>query len=949
MQQPVPQHEQLGGQAMSQQMVLCPVRLVYETQILVQPGDQISPNQTFFINPQNPPPWMQNSIQRQPLQNQVVYVHQLPNNIVQQVQQPIDQNQLYIQQNFNYPIQQPMLGPTQDVRSMQLANIVPNMVQNLQGLERNQNGQIQNVRPVQNQIVNQNVELQRQVYMRPQMHQQNLQRPVMTVNQMPMQQQITNMPNVGTNVGQTGPNVGQTYSPRPPMRANNVVNVQPVVKVRENTPEPKTVNSPIGNVVPNVRNFVPNYYRPIQPRPQLVQNVANSPKMQHIPVQTVQNSPVYNHEKNSPNGYIIQQLNSNRKRKSESPDEIQKKMAALKPNFNSQSITVTKLVNEIGTNTSPVHRPKGPQFSQMNKNLENSTESKEMQEKEKLIRNTVFTQARGRVLQDKIEEVKPMVVDNATEMAKPGPNVGPNTSTQNVVIPNSGPNMVVPITSGQNVVLPTSSGHNPEQMTIVQSGPIKMGPNDLIRAGQHFGPIQNFDPNMRQSIAGPMPGQNMVVQMRAGQHMGPINTLQNTFGLINPGQNFVQTIDRQNIPENIQIRQNVGPIMNQNMTGQNIMVPGQHFVDPNSTRRSIAGPIRVGPSVEQTQVQIPVKIQHITGPMNISQNVEASKSGPSVVEAVKPVQNVVEPVKPVQTVVEPIKAGPIEPIKAGPIEAKVEKVGPKTEMVIEQPKVKEIVTKNENKIIESKISISVEEIKTTESKDTPKVEAEPQSMEIVNKDSQIKTEIDENKKMEDVENIQTDKSDKIVIKQENINILTHVVDGYVIQESNFAFPIRKPLKEKTIHPNTKSLKTEGAERDLLKECIKEELTSNHHVDIPLLPFHYLLLENKEEKNEQKAEEKKEECVVLEDKVQEEKVVEDYNGDPFAKLQVSAVKSWTVEDLSNYLLKYNWKETVSLLQDHEIDGESLFLVSKQQLITIGVSEEHADVICEFVKS
>lgn len=38
----------------------------------------------------------------------------------------------------------------------------------------------------------------------------------------------------------------------------------------------------------------------------------------------------------------------------------------------------------------------------------------------------------------------------------------------------------------------------------------------------------------------------------------------------------------------------------------------------------------------------------------------------------------------------------------------------------------------------------------------------------------------------------------------------------------------------------------------------------------------------------------------------------------------------------------------MLSEHEIDGESLFLVSKPQLMQIGVSEEHAEAICEFIK-
>lgn len=784
MQQPLPQqHDQMGAQqSLAQQMVLCPVRLVYETQILVQPGDQIQPNQTFFINPQNPPPWMQNSLQtRQTIPNQVVYVHHMPNNIVSSVQQPMDQNQLFLQQNYgNFQIQQPMLtqGPQEMRPAMQIANIMPNMMQNVQpsvASERPvQTGQIQANpqimqnqivnRPVQNQVPSQvQVEVQRPVYMRPQLHQQpNTQRPIMTINQMQNvpQQPLASMSNVVHSVGQTfSPNVGR------PIRtaiANNI-NTQPVPKIREITPSnvERPTFAPNANMTSNVRNFVPNYYRPIQPRPQMPHNVVSMPKMQqHIPVQTIQNTPVYNHDKNTSqqntsttqqqnNFTIIQHLNNpsvNRKRKSESPDEIQKKMVAnpaLKDNYNTPSIskavynqpmvqpslTVTKLVHEIGTNTSPVHRPKiNPQF-QMNSPLvvknnditEHNNINKEtvsLQDKDKmLVRNTVYTQARGRVLQDKIDEIKP-------ESA--------------VVIE---PIKVVEIT---NKVTPET-----ELQIAIEA---KLRTTEIPMAIPEVKKVQEVAPSVAESSK------------------------------------------------------------NDNQT-------------PKSSAETA------------TQVSIPKTVAE-----TITQNT----------------------------------------------------VKPKTE------------------------------------KDT--VATMNEEVNVTNKSNHTQEESNSIKKM-DVENVEKPvEYEKRPIKQENINILTHVVDGYVIQESNFAFPIRKPLKEKTLHTNLKSKESE--KKDLLRESIKEELKSTA-VDIPLLPFHYLLLDSAREEK-------------LKAELEEQKMEEETN-DPFNQLQTTTVKTWTVDDLSSHLLKFNWKDTVSLLQEHEIDGESLYLVSKQQLLTIGVTEEHADVICKFVKS
>ncbi|CAB3262089.1 unnamed protein product [Arctia plantaginis] len=833
MQQPLaPQPDQMGTQqTLGQQMVLCPVRLVYETQILVQPGDHIQPNQTFFINPQNPPPWMQNSLQnslqpRQPIQNQVVYVHQLPNNIVSSIQQPMDQNQLYLQQNYpNFQLQQQMLTQNpQEMRSaVQLTNIMPNMVQSMQQNVPNERtvqnrpmqanpqmiqNQISVNRPIQHQMGNPTLEVQGQVVMRPQMHQQgNIQRSVMNVNQMQnlQHQNLANLQNVVSNTGQNFlPNTGRPGSNMNTVRTsipNNVVNVAAVPKVREITPlnvENKTVNSPIGNVAPNVRNFVPNYYRPIQPRPQIGHNTTNMPKVQqHIPVQTIQNSPVYDHSKNNNlhntnnNFAIIQELNNpiiNKKRKSESPDETQRKLPTptLKPNYNTQAIpkpnynhtqesiskphyytvqqnmNVTKLVSEMGTNTSPVHRPKlNPQIQinspQINKpaieiepNI--NKDSSGLQDKEKLIRNTVFTQARGRVLQDKIDESKPQQMEIATETT--------------------------------------------EQVKIA-----------AIKA----------EPALRAVEEQPKPAE-----------------IPKAISDIAAGTDIIIKIVKETNKNEKEVEINLPP--------------------PKTIK------------IEEKQVE---KIKQLN---KTEQVASVSEQVASVSEQVASVS----------------------------VSEQVASVSEQVASVSEQ------VASVSEQVASVSVSEQVASVSEKVASDNEKMDQENDEQLLV--------------------------SDRNTIKQEKIDILTHVVDGYVIQESNIAFPIRKPLKEKILYTNTKS--EENEKKDLLRESIKEELKSNA-VDIPLLPFHYLLLESAKEEKEKAEEREKEEAKV--------------RGNPFSQLEHTTVKSWTVDDLTAHLLKFSWKDTVSLLQDHEIDGESLYLVSKQQLLTIGVTEEHADVICEFVKS
>ena len=507
-------------------------------------------------------------MQNRPAPNPVVYVQQLPNNMIQPVQPQMDQNQLYLQQNFaNFQLQQHMLAQNhQEIRpGMQLANIVPNMVQNvqqsIQANERNINqnpntGQMQQnaqnmiqsqmtvARQVPNQG-NQTVEVQRQMFMnvRPQMGQQmNISRPVMSLNQLQNMQAMANMQNLQiqqANAGQTFvQNIGQRLpqnvnTVRPQIMPSNVMNIQNV----NSKPPPsqdanKAMNSAAGSPVPSVRNFAQNYNcRPIQPRRRFVDNNANVPKMQpqnvpvqqsqnvlaqqqqnvpaqqqqnipaqqqqNIPAQQQQNVPAqqpqqpqqpqhtpvqtpptqqphqYNQEKANSHQIVtnmatntapltlqsyLNNPNVSRKRKSESPDEIQNKMAApptTQPIYkNQQGIVITKLCNEIGTNTSPVHKPslKVPNTShqafQINANtpmvivenaeqnkqdvnqIKNVTETRTVMtpapsESDKLIRNTVYTQARGRLLQDKIsdnipqqavETKAPESVQNTTEI-----------------------------------------------------------------------------------------------------------------------------------------------------------------------------------------------------------------------------------------------------------------------------------------------------------------------------------------------------------------------------------------------------------------------------------------------------------------------------------------------------------------------------------------------------
>ncbi|KAJ8707023.1 hypothetical protein PYW08_011157 [Mythimna loreyi] len=219
---------------------------------------------------------------------------------------------------------------------------------------------------------------------------------------------------------------------------------------------------------------------------------------------------------------------------------------------------------------------------------------------------------------------------------------------------------------------------------------------------------------------------------------------------------------------------------------------------------------------------------------------------------------------------------------------------------------------------------------------------------------------------------------KKVLKPQQRFVLTHVVNGFIIQESNFAFPIREP------HSQRPKFKTINTEQSPPKEVNEEE--NNFKEETETEPI--LLTEENEtasvptEDKEETAQEgtgtkdsvpqtemkevgiegpvspeSKEEGVDQEQSVEESVVLtedlkeEEANGEsnPFKRLQQSTVKTWTVEDLSSHLHTFHWEETAALLEDNEVDGASLFWVTKAQLMIIGVAEDHADVISEFVQS
>lgn len=520
------------------------------------------PSQNFFINSQNTPPWAR------PIQNQFIYVQQMPSNNLVPVQQ-LDPNHMYIQQNFPnfHQVIPQMIGQNTQEQLRMIPNMVPNSVMPngmLQsnvpnGMVPNSLGVMSNVpnnmvsHMVQNNIVQNNVgdmvsnNAANNMFSNNIMTSNAAQNSAVTnvpssVVQTSTSQVVTsgnvvpcninysvqgNVQNV-QNVATTMQNIQKTMQPNPefnnanqqqmvsnenrqlinqnvvmnqnsvghqtqlyrnmpmnPIRAQIPINQMQNLNNSSNSPNvhqqnnirhaiPNQIVTSITQNIPNakeikvaathtntdntvtysaVRNGQPYTFRAIQPKPTQYRQFAPMTQMQRPNLNTkyivpnVQNNtarpntPVSN-AKTETNNTII-----NRKRKSESPDEAQKKMPINSTIYGSMTITaktkdkiIAKAMNtsEIGTNTSPVHKRDDkkinsqypilqinpmeaknndqkscmPQLIRISKEENtpmeipeqtNEERMKQLIEKEKFIRNTVYSQARGRVLNDKLD------------------------------------------------------------------------------------------------------------------------------------------------------------------------------------------------------------------------------------------------------------------------------------------------------------------------------------------------------------------------------------------------------------------------------------------------------------------------------------------------------------------------------------------------------------------
>ncbi|XP_013175656.1 PREDICTED: reticulocyte-binding protein 2 homolog a-like [Papilio xuthus] len=801
MQQPIYQDQQGGQQgAAQQQMLLCPVRLVYETQILVQPGEQIQPNQTIFINPHNPPPWIQNRPQ-----NNVMYVQQMaPNNFMQQIQQHPAQNPIYIHQNYNN-IQQ--MIPQQIISQAQHKEVRTTNVQMTNMLQRNPPQSLQPTPGPYNTAPSE-----------PTQNTATANYGVIPANY--MQNQITqNQINfIPTNVNNKQIIQNVQTPPRPAVTTTNVMNFQRNIEMQQNIPRPvqqtfQHESNMIQTSLPQSITMVP--IQPTQPlqRPNDTQDQIT----QIRPMQTlVANKPTL-----PPTSSTIS--NSTHER-------IVKKIAAVSPKGN---ITVNTLVNTAPKNVpSYSYRPIQPRPQQQRNIASNLTP------------NNTQTQIKG---PPKLQQPLPY-------------NANPLTYVMTSNYTNTEQSMF-------NRKRKSESPDEVQKKMMINHIPQKNSPVAVVSSVQ-TNTVSSIGVNtmpMQKTHKMPPNISRMPTMIRNEETIKDIQRME------------VQTVKETSQSETEKLLRNTVFTQARNR----VLSDKQEIISTNVVKvETITSDIKSESILKKELEKEPAK------------NMEESKK-----ELVKnEEENKIELINKEE-------------------ENKKDLVKKEEEIRkdLEEESKKVLVKKEENKIELIKKEEENKEATKNEDSDPVFVQAKEEK---IGKDANdvVKPNIRE------INVLGNSKSN-----DKNGFVLTHVLDGYVIQESNIAFPIRRPLKEKPLPPNTV---TE----------VKKDTKVKPENSTKIFNLSNLNLNDAEEKKKLAEEEENKDC--------KESVSKKDN--PFAALKTETVKSWTVKELTEHLVKYEWEETVSVLLEHEIDGESLYLVSKNQLVSIGISEEHADIICDFVK-
>ncbi|XP_061726730.1 titin homolog [Cydia pomonella] len=912
MQQQMCQPDQMG-QPQQQQVMLCPVRLVYETQILVQPGEQIQPNQTLFINPQNPPPWIQNQVRPQ---NQVIYMQQMPSNMMSSVPQHMDQNQMYLQnlQGY-YPQQMIQMDPRQMPNVVQMmpnigqitgqnvnlgqnvinvgqnvSNIAPNVINTSQNVMSIGNV-VQNVQKPANVGVNiaQNQNMGN-IVSNDRVYNSNMQNTIPMANQNTMtnvtqvqdrtgnmNQNLVNMQKVAELQGMRQQNLRQpqvTVSPMQTKYASNTVDIRPIAQQNVgdirvvNSPRPMNITSNIPNNVMQANALNKKVPIPSNPIPPVVANPIRhyNQYYRHIQPKPMSVTPMQNQYMPSGTQTITrpnQSLNDvNRKRKSESPDETKRKIP------NNQTVSVLETAN--GTTISYIPTPVRD-FKLVSRNVETAstgTQANIAKEKSQLVDMKVIPPTKNNNVQIESDKlVRNTVFTQAAQaLNRPLIRTEPQPVQPDVVIRIEKLHSPTKITPMEPMTFVTSEG---------STEPVKP---ETSKPNTEMMKIEtgNTNPELAK-----MDTSKPSIELLK---LEPTTSVKEPLVINTPAQSCIPLVFNASLDER----------------------------KPNTNK-----------SPQPSKPEIKLKIESRAS----AESLEMATS--RTPEPKTPKLSTVPPK--IETITKP------EQIKEKPKTATPKTITKRKEVIKPGKVKKEETPKSKPNIKEEKTEVTKSELETKPAK------VEAKEVKEVNRKFTVTS-------INDFKGSELQIANGSVRKEDTDHyILTHVLDGYVIQESNTAFPIRKPLKEKIIYQNA----------DLSLEPKKEETYKHRTEDGKLIKDNSKILSisdlnlNEDEAIESEAEtvNSKEETEKNEDTKtceSEEKCEED-SDQPFANLTPATIKSWTVDQLASHLSKYNWAETISVLSEHEIDGESLFLVNKQQLVQIGVSETHADVICEFMKN
>lgn len=887
------------------QMIMCPVRVMYDTQVLMPPGEQ--QNQMIYI-PQNPMPWNNQQIPSPVMpQNQVVYIQQFP----PQLNQVVTQQQMN-QQMFQMPTiqQQQMYVPQQIMPTQVMNNNLPMTV-----LTQNQDGQIirqqilqQNLPQIQQNLVNQVNQSQNLVYQQkvnevnPQLMQNVVQHPTM-VQQRPQNMNAINTMNLQNNMKDL---VRFTNPQRLP---NNITYRPPLNTV--------PVQRPM-NQIQQIQAMVDNGNQIHRSTPNMVQttnyvNMTRPPIMRDSGIQTnVPRDPKQNFNGKKPQD-----------RKPDKKDQVPRQNTDTQKS-QPQIINQPQIVNQPQIINHPqiVNQPQIINQNQLINNPHFTTMIRPTYVQQQIGQNSQNIQNQMLICN---QNIIPRPIINAIPKLTPDP-VKPRPMQLIPSNPNFGTAYMYPLS------MEAKSTITIEAIDKRPSPPVNKQENVRIQETQ-----TSSKPTSKSSVT--VTPQTSVNVRKIHNLVSKIDENQTNATSMNNTADAAKPV-----PDSIPIR----PVLNSPSKTRDSIFPQARNRSVGLSMPTLTADIKAPQSTvkrqnpeqeseteskkprtdDNTKKLVTVTVLENTQPPKVQAKSEVQEEPKRYVHLDETKPRVPE-LRDTATDMSTDKPSSIklnfytEVNPTEPTPMTVDNAAPKPETKKTIPKLNEIKIENTPKEPEVKTpvkgDISKQEDLKTEVKDeklSPKIEKTEET-----KDApKMEGSNEENKK------------DQICFKSQlkhgniwNINndsngfILTHVLDGFVIQESNHAFPIRKPLQERTPPNRTVNFNLRQEFKDTVQNNNNNNNNSKKTEDIKITKSD---LENGSEETTEE--------------------------NPFSTIDPKSVKSWETEQLTRYLTNFGWNDTAALFLEQEMDGESLFLCTATQLIAIGVNEERANLICSYIR-